>query len=70
MTEQKVRVGLIGVGGICGYVHYPGLEQIREAEVVGLGITGGGFNEPGMPQFAPINWSEFERDLASERTTE
>jgi hypothetical protein len=34
-----------------------------EADVVGLGITGGGVNEPGLPQFAPLTWDEFERDL-------
>lgn len=34
-----------------------------EADVVGLGITGGGVSEPGLPQFAPLSWSELERDL-------
>jgi predicted dehydrogenase len=36
MSEQHVRVGLIGVGGICGYVHYPGLELIPGVEIAGL----------------------------------
>ncbi|MCX6050220.1 MAG: Gfo/Idh/MocA family oxidoreductase [Chloroflexi bacterium] len=36
MTEKKVRVGLIGVGGICGAVHYPGLDRIAEVEIAGL----------------------------------
>ena len=36
MTEKKVRVGLIGVGGICGYVHYPGLDRISGVEIAGL----------------------------------
>ena len=35
MTE-KLRVGLIGVGGICDYVHYPGLDRISGVEIVGL----------------------------------
>ena len=33
---QPVRVGLIGVGMICGMVHYPGLERITGVEVAGL----------------------------------
>jgi len=36
MTNQSVRVGLIGVGGICGYVHQPGLDRIADVEIVGL----------------------------------
>lgn len=36
MTGQKVRIGFIGVGGICAYVHYPGFERINEVEVAGL----------------------------------
>ncbi|MDQ3247970.1 MAG: Gfo/Idh/MocA family oxidoreductase [Chloroflexota bacterium] len=36
MTEQKVRIGLIGVGGICGFVHYPGLDRIAGVEIAGL----------------------------------
>src|SRR5690242_2702321 len=36
MAEKKLRVGLIGVGGICGYVHYPGLDRISGVEIAGL----------------------------------
>ena len=36
MAEKKVRIGLIGVGGICGYVHYPGLDRISGVEIAGL----------------------------------
>ena len=33
---SPVRVGLIGVGGICGFVHYPGLERIPGVDIVAL----------------------------------
>jgi predicted dehydrogenase len=33
---SPVRVGLIGVGGICGFVHYPGLERIPGVEIAAL----------------------------------
>ena len=36
MAEKKLRIGLIGVGGICGYVHYPGLDRISGVEIAGL----------------------------------
>lgn len=31
-----VRVGLVGVGGVCGAVHYPGLARIGGVEIVAL----------------------------------
>ena len=33
---SPVRVGLIGVGGICAFVHYPGLERIPGVEIAAL----------------------------------
>jgi predicted dehydrogenase len=36
MSSQDVRVGLIGVGGICGFVHHPGLERIAGVEIAAL----------------------------------
>ena len=30
---SSMRIGLIGVGGICGKVHYPGLKLIDGVEV-------------------------------------
>lgn len=35
-SASPVRVGLIGVGGICGFVHYPGLERIPGVEIAAL----------------------------------
>jgi hypothetical protein len=34
-----------------------------EAQVVGLGVTGGGVVEPGFTAPAPLSWEEFARDL-------
>src|SRR6266853_1544545 len=36
MRESKVGVGVIGVGGIGGYVHLPGLKLCPQAEIVAL----------------------------------
>lgn len=36
MHETKVGVGVIGVGGISGYVHLPGLRTHPQAEIVAL----------------------------------
>lgn len=36
MSKQTIRVGLIGVGGICGMVHHPGLSRIGEVEIAGI----------------------------------
>ena len=36
MSENVVRVGLVGVGGVCGAVHYPGYKLIDGVEVVGI----------------------------------
>ncbi len=36
MATAKVGVGVIGVGGISGYVHLPGLKLCPEAEIVAL----------------------------------
>lgn len=35
-STNEVRIGLIGVGGICAGVHYPGLERIPGVEIAGL----------------------------------
>jgi predicted dehydrogenase len=36
MATSKVGVGVIGVGGISGYVHLPGLQLCPQAEIVAL----------------------------------
>ncbi len=36
MRESRVRVCVIGVGGISGYVHLPGLQLCPQAEIVAL----------------------------------
>ncbi len=36
MSESRIGVGVIGVGGISGYVHLPGLRLCPQAEVVAL----------------------------------
>jgi predicted dehydrogenase len=36
MSNNEVRVGLIGVGGICGFVHFPGLDRIPGVEIAAL----------------------------------
>jgi predicted dehydrogenase len=36
MATQAIRIGLIGVGGICAGVHYPGLAHIGEVEIAGI----------------------------------
>lgn len=36
MATSKVGVGIIGVGGISGYVHLPGLQLCPQAEIVAL----------------------------------
>jgi len=36
MSEPKLRVGLIGTGGICSSVHYPGLKRIPGVEIAGI----------------------------------
>jgi len=35
MTNELLRIGLIGVGGICAGVHYPGLTRIPGVEIAG-----------------------------------
>ncbi len=36
MSENVLRVGLVGVGGVCGAVHYPGFSRIPGVEIAGL----------------------------------
>ncbi len=36
MNQESIRVGLIGVGGVCAMVHYPGLRIIPGVDIVGL----------------------------------
>ncbi|MBM3279511.1 MAG: Gfo/Idh/MocA family oxidoreductase [Candidatus Handelsmanbacteria bacterium] len=33
---EKLRVGLIGLGGVCGAVHYPGFSRIPGVEIAGI----------------------------------
>lgn len=36
MRQSRVGVGVIGLGGISGYVHLPGLQRCTQAEIVAL----------------------------------
>ena len=36
MTDDTVRIGLIGLGGVCSAVHYPGFSRIPGVEIVGI----------------------------------
>src|SRR5215212_1444192 len=36
MATLPLRVGLIGVGGVCAAVHYPGLTRIPGVEIAGI----------------------------------
>ena len=36
MSEDVLRIGLVGVGGVCNAVHYPGFSRIPGVEVAGL----------------------------------
>ena len=36
MSSKTIRVALIGVGGVCAQVHYPGLSRIPGVEIVGI----------------------------------
>ena len=36
MNSKTIRVALIGVGGVCAQVHYPGLSRIPGVEIVGI----------------------------------
>ncbi|MBM4050512.1 MAG: Gfo/Idh/MocA family oxidoreductase, partial [Planctomycetes bacterium] len=38
---KTVHVGLVGVGGVCGEVHYPGIMEATDAKVVALADTDG-----------------------------
>ena len=35
-SEQKIRVGLVGLGSVCSSVHYPGLKRIPGVEIAGI----------------------------------
>ena len=36
MSDGILRVGLVGVGGVCAAVHYPGLKLITGVEIAGI----------------------------------
>jgi len=36
MSDGILRVGLVGVGGVCAAVHYPGLQLIAGVEIAGI----------------------------------
>ncbi len=36
MSDDVLRVGLVGVGGVCGAVHYPGFSRIPGVEIAGI----------------------------------
>ena len=36
MNQEPIRVGLIGVGGVCAGVHYPGLRLIPGVDIAGI----------------------------------
>ena len=36
MSSKTIRVALVGVGGVCAQVHYPGFSRIPGVEIVGI----------------------------------
>ncbi|MAA69840.1 MAG: hypothetical protein CL915_14010 [Deltaproteobacteria bacterium] len=36
MSSKTIRVALIGLGGVCAQVHYPGFSRIPRVEIVGI----------------------------------
>ena len=36
MSSKTIRVALIGVGGVCAQVHYPGFSRIPGVDIVGI----------------------------------
>ena len=36
MAENKLRIGLVGLGGVCAQVHYPGFSRIPGVEIAAL----------------------------------
>ena len=36
MSSKTIRVALVGVGGVCAQVHYPGFSRISGVEIVGI----------------------------------
>ena len=36
MSSNTIRVALVGVGGVCAQVHYPGFSRIPGVEIVGI----------------------------------
>ncbi len=36
MADENLRIGLIGLGTVCEYVHYPGFSRISGVEIAGL----------------------------------
>ena len=36
MSDGSLRVGVVGVGGVCAAVHYPGLKLITGVEIAGI----------------------------------
>jgi predicted dehydrogenase len=36
MADKRLRIGLIGLGGVCAAVHYPGFSRIPGVEIAGL----------------------------------
>lgn len=36
MVEEPLRVGLVGLGGVCAAVHYPGLARIPGVQIAGV----------------------------------
>jgi predicted dehydrogenase len=36
MSEKQLRIGLVGVGGVCDAVHYPGFSRIEGVEIAGI----------------------------------
>ena len=36
MSNDVLRIGLVGVGGVCDAVHYPGFSRIPGVEIAGI----------------------------------
>lgn len=65
MAEESLRIGLIGVGGVCAAVHYPGFSRIPGVDIAGIcdadeGLLKARAEEWGIAQA----YSDVERFLA------
>ena len=67
-TADNLRVGLIGLGTVCEYVHYPGFSRIPGVEIAGLCEVDGDLLARRQAQWGvAAGFTEVDRFLASVR---